>query len=272
MDRKAVLALALKDLRVSLRSPGVLLPLIILPVILLVLMPIGAVLVVTFVPIDAGDLDDFKRFLDALPASTRTQLEGLNEKQLILTLLLRHLFAPLFLLVPIMVASVLAADSFAGEKERGTLEALLYTPLTDRELLLAKALGAWIPATIISVVGTVAYAVIVDIAAWPVMQRLLLPDLGWLLLGLWVGPAGAGLGLGFTVLVSSRANSLQEAFQLSGMVVLPVVAILLGQVAGVLYLSDAIVFGLGLLLWGVVIALLRTGARLFSRDSLLTRR
>jgi ABC-type Na+ efflux pump permease subunit len=41
-----------------------------------------------------------------------------------------------------MVSSVLAADSFAGEKERKTLEALLYTPTTDRELFTAKLLEA----------------------------------------------------------------------------------------------------------------------------------
>ncbi|MBD3171504.1 ABC transporter permease subunit [Candidatus Bathyarchaeota archaeon] len=34
-----------------------------------------------------------------------------------------------------MSSSVIATDSFAGEKERNTLEVLLATPLTDSELL-----------------------------------------------------------------------------------------------------------------------------------------
>ena len=39
-----------------------------------------------------------------------------------------YLLAPLFLIVPLMVSAVLAADAFAGEKERRTLEALLHLP------------------------------------------------------------------------------------------------------------------------------------------------
>ena len=40
-----------------------------------------------------------------------------------------YLLAPLFLIVPLMVSAVLAADAFAGEKERKTLERLLHLPL-----------------------------------------------------------------------------------------------------------------------------------------------
>ena len=39
-----------------------------------------------------------------------------------------YLLAPLFLIVPLMVSAVLAADAFAGEKERRTLESLLHLP------------------------------------------------------------------------------------------------------------------------------------------------
>ena len=60
-------------------------------------------------------------------------------------LMLGFLFAPMFLILPLMVASIIGADSIVGEKERKTLEALLYTPATDRELYLAKLLSAVVP-------------------------------------------------------------------------------------------------------------------------------
>ena len=42
--------------------------------------------------------------------------------------MLVYLFAPMYLIVPMMVSAVIAADSFVGERERKTLEALLHTP------------------------------------------------------------------------------------------------------------------------------------------------
>ena len=68
----------------------------------------------------------------------------------LIVLILVYFFAPFYLILPLMVASVIAADSFAGEKERKTLEALLYTPTTDGELFLAKMLSAWTPAVAVA--------------------------------------------------------------------------------------------------------------------------
>ncbi len=45
------------------------------------------------------------------------------------------------------------------------------------------------------------------------------------------------LGLGVTVLVSARVSSFQEAFQLDGIIVLPILALVIGQVAGVMIFS-----------------------------------
>src|SRR5271155_2132400 len=47
-----------------------------------------------------------------------------------------YVLGPIFMTMPIFTASVIAADSFAGEKERKTSEALLSTPVTTPELLL----------------------------------------------------------------------------------------------------------------------------------------
>jgi ABC-2 type transport system permease protein len=106
---------------------------------------------------------------------------------------------------------VIAADSFAGEKERKTLEALLYTPTTDRELLVGKMLSAWVPAVGVAWVSFVAYAIVANVAAWPVMGRVFFPTAMWIVLALWVAPALAGLGLTTMVLVSVRAQGFQDA-------------------------------------------------------------
>jgi ABC-type Na+ efflux pump permease subunit len=179
--------------------------------------------------------------------------------------------APLYLLIPVMVASVIAADSFAGERERKTLEALVYTPTTDRELFLAKLLGPWLAGIAISWGGFLVYAIVANAAAWPLMGRIFFPNLMWMVLALWVAPAVAGLGLGTMVLVSARVRGFQEAYQLGGAVVLPLILLVVGQATGVIYFSVGLVVLLGAVLGVVDALLLGYGARRFSRSEILVR-
>lgn len=48
----------------------------------------------------------------------------------------------LFMVFPSTLAATMAADSFAGENERGTLETLLATPLSDGSIFLGKTAAA----------------------------------------------------------------------------------------------------------------------------------
>jgi ABC-type Na+ efflux pump permease subunit len=177
----------------------------------------------------------------------------------------------MFLIVPLMVSSVVAADSFAGEKERKTLEALAYTPTTDRELLLAKMLGGWIPGVLVGLFGFLIYTICVDLVTWRVTGNIYLPNVFWLLMAFWVGPAAAGLGLGVTVLVSARVNTFQEAYQMGSLVVLPVVFLMIGQMSGLFLLNTAFVFAMGLVLWVINVLLFLAGAATFRRGELMAR-
>jgi ABC-type Na+ efflux pump permease subunit len=91
---------------------------------------------------------------------------GYDQYQGIVKYFLVYIMAPLFLIIPLMVSSVIAADSFAGEKERKTMEALLYTPTTDRELFVAKLLSGWLAALAVALVGFVLYVIMANAAAW----------------------------------------------------------------------------------------------------------
>ncbi len=54
------------------------------------------------------------------------------------------------LVIPVTVPAVLAAYSVVGEREQGTLEPLLTTPIRREELLIGKALAAFVPAVLIA--------------------------------------------------------------------------------------------------------------------------
>jgi len=273
LNWRGIKTIVRKDLKVVFRSKMIVLPMILLPVILQVLMPAGLGLGVVL----GGDAfasstsSDLNTMLRAIPAPVLARWQGLSESEIFLMLALVYMFAPLYLIIPMMVSSVIAADSFVGERERKTLEALLHTPLTDRELLLSKMLSAWLAAVGVGLGAFLLYTVVVNAVAWPVMSRIFFPNWLWIILVFWVSPSVAGLGLAATVLISTRVNTFQEAYQMGGIVVLPVVALVLGQAAGLIFLSDWLAVILGLVVWALDALLLWFGARTFDRDALLAR-
>jgi ABC-type Na+ efflux pump permease subunit len=273
MNWRAIFAIVWKDVKVLSRTKGVLLPLIIVPLFFTLLFPaIFASLpqlaeyVGIAAPVEGID-ELFRRF----PPGFRDALAPYDPIQRMVVLMVVYYFAPMYLILPLMVSSVVAADSLAGEKERKTMEALLYTPTSDRELFIAKLLSAWLPAVAVAWAGFVVYSIVVNLAAWPTFGYIFFPTSMWWVLALWVAPAVAGVGLGFTVLISARVNTFQEAYQLGGLVVLPVVALMVSQGTGALYLGPFFVFQLGLVAWLIDAALFWFGVRALRRNSLLAR-
>ncbi len=271
MNWRAIKAIVRKDLKVVAQNKGVVIPLVVLPMLILIALPGMAALAPILQDIPGTLFSGLDQFVGKMPGGLKEQLAGYDEVQTLVVLGLVYFLAPMYLILPLMVSSVIAADSFAGEKERKTMEALLYTPTTDRELFAAKLLSAWLPALGIAWGGFVLYGVVANVAAWPVMGRIFFPNLMWVGLALWVAPAIAGLGLGTTVLISARAQSFQEAYQLGGVVVLPILLLVVGQATGILYFSSSLVFLLGLAFWAVDALLLWVGGRSFRRTELATR-
>jgi ABC-type transport system involved in multi-copper enzyme maturation permease subunit len=64
---------------------------------------------------------------------------------------LQHSNELLYLLgIPILVPATLAAQSITGERQQGSLEPVLTTPITREEFILAKALAAFVPSIVVA--------------------------------------------------------------------------------------------------------------------------
>ena len=228
-----------KDLRAIRRSNAVLLPMIIVPALLLVLLPLAVGIAAR-----ATHHPDVHPLLDRLPHSLGSPIARLPEREQLVVLVDGYLVAPLFLIVPLMVASVLAADAFAGEKERKTLESLLHLPISDERLFYAKVIGAFGPAVGVAWIGFVLFAIVANTLAWPLTHRI----------------------LSVMVRVSARARTGQEANQLGGSVILPLIFVAVAQSAGLLLIPVGAAFAVGTVVWALAIWLLLGGARRFTRD------
>jgi len=274
MNGRVLRAIATKDLKEVGQNRATWIPAVIIPLVFLVILPLVIILVpdLANAPMDIllseqGPAGMMQRNVPALTA----ELAGLNERQMWIVLMTGYLLAPFFLIMPLMFSTVVGAESFVGEKERKTLEALIYTPATDGELFLGKVLASVIPAVALGWLSFLVYAVVVNAAGWPVMGRIWFPIAPWWPLMLWVTPAVATLGMAVTVLISARVNTFMEAYQLSASLVVLVLALVAGQISGVLYLSVGAALLVGLALWIVDAALIWFGAHTFARSSLLSR-
>ena len=261
-----VRAVVAKDLLAVRRAKGVIIPMLAVPVLLMVLLPLGVGLAAR-----AQDGVDLTRILDSMPGALAEPILALPERERLIVLINGYLLAPLFLIVPLMVSAVLAADAFAGEKERKTLESLLHLPIDERDLFLAKLLVAFLPAMGVSFAGFGCFCLVANGVAWTVMHRVFVPTDLWLVMIFWVGPAVATLGLAVMVRVSARTNTSQEANQLGGAVILPLIFLAVGQSSGLLLVDLPVALAIGAAMWVLALYLAWGGARRFKRDNLASR-
>jgi ABC-type Na+ efflux pump permease subunit len=271
MNGRIVWAIARKDLTEVLANRLVWMPALMVPLIFAVAMPLALWVLPTLIPGPVKPLPPnwLQQLQAVLPADTLRALKGLGPLQQGAMFVTGHLFAPLFLVLPLMVAITIGANAFVGERERNTLEALLYTPASDAEIFAGKTLASLLPAIVISWGSFALYSLVLNAVAWPYMGRAWFPTAAWWPLMLWVGPAVAALGMIATVIISARVKTYMEANQAAGILVLGVVALMASQATGVLLVTAPVALLIGAIVWLLDAALLLFAVRTFSRERLM---
>ncbi len=269
MNTRIIRAIAIKDWQEVRQNRMAWAPVLVLPLIFAVGMPLLFILIPQTASSTNLNGTDMTMLLNSIPPSVREQVAGYNENQLLIFLILGYLLAPLFLILPLMTSSVIGADSFAGEKERKTIEALLYTPATERDLFFGKIIAALIPALLVTWGSFIIYTLILDGFGGKIMGGSWFPTPPWWPLILWVTPAVAVAGILATVLISARVNTFMAAYQSSSMLVLPLIILIVGQIGGVLSLGVETVIIVGVFIWLLDAVLLWFALRHFSRVNLM---
>jgi ABC-type Na+ efflux pump permease subunit len=274
MNFRSIRTLMAKDLKEVRQNKGAWIPAVVVPLIVMILLPGAVILVPTQIPAAAQALaapNGLGQMLRFVTPFMGDRLAGLNSGQAWIVLTIGYMLAPFLLIMPLMLSTIIGAESFVGEKERKTLEALIYTPTRDSELFLGKMLASILPAIVLAWISFILYGIVANLAAWPVMGRIWFPTATWWPLILWLTPAIATLGLGVTVLISIRAKTFMEAYQMSGSLVILVLILLAGQVSGILFLSVGVSLAVGAVIWVVDGILIWFGVHTFARASLISR-
>jgi ABC-2 type transport system permease protein len=174
------------------------------------------------------------------------------------------------LLIAVVTPSTLAAYSIVGERDQGTLEPLLTTPIRQQELVLGKAAAVMIPSVALAYLVYALFLICVALFAHHDISSAVFHD-GPTLLALFLfAPLVAGWAVVVGLGVSVRASEVRVAQQLGMLASFPMIGVIVLLITGVIHptFSSAIEFGVGLLL--VDLLALRLVSRMFDRERLVT--
>lgn len=176
----------------------------------------------------------------------------------------------MLLLTPVIGPLTIATFSIIGEKQARSLEPLLATPVRTWELLLGKSLAAIIPAVLVTWISyLILVAGMAAVASPHVFAGVVSPM--WILAIALFSPLLGTLAVNLGVMVSSRVNDTRVAQQVGGLIVLPLIGIGIFQTAGMV-LYDVRMFAFAAIgLAALDVAVLVVTARIFQRETILTR-
>ena len=229
-------ALMKKDMRSVTLNKQVFAVLLIVPIVLTIALPSIFVFVISFAP-DAAS--DFQKLLDMLPAPNGE------------------------------ASSVMAASSFVGEKEKHTIETLLYSPLSLGQLFQSKILAGFSVGMMISCSSFAAMLLVMELEAFFLTGNLLLPAASWLAIMLLIAPAISLVAIAVTVRSSAKAQTIEEAQQRAVFLIFPILALVIGQFTGIILISAGLLWGVGIVLAALAILLVKRAAGNFTYEKLL---
>jgi ABC-2 type transport system permease protein len=177
----------------------------------------------------------------------------------------------IFIIVPATLPTIIATYSIVGEKNNRSLEPLLATPTTDGELLTGKIFSAFLPSIGATYLAFILGVVLLDIVLIPKVGYPLLPNLTWALSMVLLAPTACLMSILACVLVSSKVSDVRAAQQLGGFVIMPVVLLMIGVLAGFIFLSPLMIFLFAGLYGCLDLGLFFFVKTIFNRESILTK-
>lgn len=235
VSRRRVRAIVRKELWEYRRNRSIVLAMAILPMIFLI-QPLLSVLL--------------------LPSSGASQLSHRHE--------LLYMLA-----IPALVPAAVAAASIVGERQQGTLEPVLSTPIRREEFVVGKALAPLIPSLAIAYAVYALFLACVELFAQPGVAPALISGTD-ILAQLIFTPLIAAWSIWIAIAISARSSDIRVAQQLSVLASIPSVVLTTLIALGTIHVTFGLAVGLGTAL----LLANRLGWRLvsatFDRERLIT--
>ena len=257
----AMYAVLKKDFRGIVSNRRLFTELLIVPLVLTIILPSIYVVAVYFAPDDP----DIVKLIELLPQGSRAE----SLEMAVSGLIFNYILPVFFLMIPIMTASIMAASSFVGEKEKHTLETLLYCPLSVKQIFQAKVLASFLFSMLVSLISFAAMLAVLELEVFFIMGSLLVPAAGWLVILFLLAPSISLIAVTLIVRGSAKAQSVEESQQGAVFLIIPVILLAAGQFSGVMLLNVWILLGLSVVCALLAWALLQKAMGRFTYEMLL---
>jgi len=256
------MAIIKKDLQNITSNKRMFSALLIVPIVMSVFLPTIFVLTIAFSPVDS---QDFKQLADLLGPNIPTG----NLQELVIDLLFNSILPLFFLIIPIMASSIMAATAFVGEKEKSTLETLLYCPLPLKKIFNAKIMASFILGIGVSLLSFIIMTIVVEIELRFTMGSFVIPGISWLAMMLLVAPAISLIAIALIVRGSAKAQTSEESQQRSVFLLLPIMLLVVSQFTGIMMINALMFLGIGVVLAIVALLMLKSSYGNFQYETLL---
>lgn len=268
MNTHRIKALVKKELLEMMYDKSTLYPMLFIAVFFSVILP--NLLIIFSTKVDLINLpSEFETSIKQL--KTVDLPADVSTAHLIIYIVLMYFLMPLFLLMPVIISNASASYSFVGEREHKTLEGLLYTPLSDKEMLLGKVIASFIPSIIITYGAVIFYGISVNIFGWQHFHQLIFPNGAWLSLIIVIIPSITFLSICLVMMIANQAKSMKSAQSVALFLVVPIIGLIISQASGIMLLGfrTILIAGLILIVLNIIIFILLVKS--FNRDKMVSK-
>ena len=236
--------------------------LLVVPLVFTVVLPSVFILLISFTPDELGEM---QALIDLMPISKQADTIA----RTVIALILNYIMPMFFIMIPIMAASVTAASSFVGEKEKRTLETLLYCPLPLKGIFKSKVWASFLLSMTVAISSFIIMLAVVETEVLLATGSMLVPDISWLVVMLVVSPAVSLLAITLIVGGSAKAQTMEESQQRSVFLIIPLLLMIAGQFTGVVLISAWYLLAIGAIIAALAAVLIRRSERKFTYEILL---
>jgi len=255
-------ALIAKDLRFAKQTKGNVMSIIIVSLVFCVILPAAVIIIMYFNPDGMSGLDNLLGLLGDTYGSEESNIA-------VLSLILNNFAPMLFLMIPVIATTTMATSSFIGEKEKRTLETLLYSPMSLRQIFSSKVMASFFLSMVVTVTAFICYFAVSQVLAYLLFGQLILPGVNWYLIVFVVAPVISLLAVTVTCKISAKALTMEEAFQKAGLLTIPIILLAASQISGLMMINAWILLGVAAAIGLVAYVLMQSALRNFNYEMLL---
>jgi ABC-2 type transport system permease protein len=149
---------------------------------------------------------------------------------------------PIFLLYPPGITNAIATDSFAGEKERKTIETLLLLPCSNSTLVISKVLVSIFPAFLVLFGGFLSLGIVSNISIGSHGIMIIFNEIEWYMLIFIAAPLFIMVNALCGILASIIARSVKSAQNLSNIPLIPMLFAMMSIAINNIVLTSNVLF------------------------------